>query len=76
MAQVLAVAIVDRGALQMTDDAEELQRLFGDPRLSFGVEAGSPPSGNSDRTMQVTIRDYLEKKAERYQTWTSANNSE
>ncbi|MDK1038242.1 MAG: hypothetical protein QGD91_04845 [Actinomycetota bacterium] len=75
-ATVLAATIVNRGTLLMTDDAGELQRMFRDPRQSFGVGAVSPPSGNSDRTMQAAIRNYLEKKAERYQTWTSANSSE
>lgn len=75
-ATVLAVTIVNRGTLLMTDDAGELQRMFRDPRQSFGVGAVSPPSRNSDRTMQEAIRNYLEKKAERYQTWTSANSSE
>lgn len=73
---VLAVAIVNRRTLNMIDGAEELKGLFENPAAPAPVRARSRTTVHDTRTMQIAIRDYLRKRAQRYQQWTSENNNE
>jgi len=72
-ATVLALAVVDRGAMTITDDAGELVELFAAPSAPTPLGSGVMPNPPNTRMMRTMIRKYLEKQARRNATWTSVN---